>query len=158
MASLQNITRLFGYFPPKSTQEAFLFYGGRGFRQQGFLRWKNYTWLEGKNRFMSFRINSAIYWYICQWTKLVGCNCRPLVRTCCMPCQLRSVPSNLGRANALKKRRAAPALWTLAKIYFVSRTFCSHLLNWCSFSTKKINILYGMHLFMIFEYIPCKHQ
>ena len=52
-----------------------------------------------------------------QWTKLVGCNCRPLVRTCCMPCQLRSVPSNLSRANALKKRRAAPALWTLAKMH-----------------------------------------
>ena len=107
-------------FSTQSTQEAILFYGGRGFRQQGFLRWKNYTWLEGKNRFMSFRINSAIYWYICRWTKLVSCNLRrrPLVRTCCMPCQLRSVPSNLSRANALKKRRAAaPALWTLAKMH-----------------------------------------
>ena len=132
------------FFPPKSTQEAILFYGGRGFRQQGFLRWKNYTWLEGKNRFMSFRINSAIYWYICQWTKLVGCNCRPLVRTCCMPCQLRSVPSKPQQSKCTEKEtRCSGALNSGENAYFVSRTFCSHLLNWCSFSANKSSPVQG---------------
>ena len=66
----------------------------------------------------------------------------PLVRTCCMPCQLRSVPSNLSKCTE-KETRCSGALNSGENAYFVSRTFCSHLLNWCSFSANKSSPVQG---------------
>ena len=107
------------FFPTKSTQEAILYsmeaeVSGSKVSSDGKIT------LGWKAKIGSCRSESILpfidtYANGPNWLAAIAA---PLVRTCCMPCQLRSVPSNLSRANALKKRRAAaPALWTLAKMH-----------------------------------------
>ena len=125
------------FFPTKSTQEAILYsmeaeVSGSKVSSDGKIT------LGWKAKIGSCRSESILpfidtYANGPNWLAAIAA---PLVRTCCMPCQLRSVPSKPQQSKCTEKEtRCSGALNSGENAYFVSRTFCSHLLNWCSFSS-----------------------
>ena len=145
MASLQNITRLFGFSQPNRRKKPFYILWRQRFQAARFPPMEKLH-LAGRQKSVHVVQNQFCHLLIHMpmdqigWLQLppAGQDMLHAVST-----EKRSIEPQQSKCTEKETRCCSGALNSGENAYFVSRTFCSHLLNWCSFSANKSSPVQG---------------